>query len=74
VKSHLNWTDISYAYASRVEFLVSNYEIVPEEDEGLFEGQVDIVEYHKTQTKFGRAQGLVRTNICLKGKHRIIIL
>jgi hypothetical protein len=28
-----------------------NNEIVPEQDEGSFEGQVDVVEYDKTQTK-----------------------
>jgi hypothetical protein len=51
VKYYLNWTIKSYTYASRVDFFVSSYEIVPERDEGPFEGQVDIVEYHKTQTK-----------------------
>jgi hypothetical protein len=46
----VNWTNKSYAYASRVEIPVDSYEIVPERDEGPFEGQVDILEYHKTQT------------------------
>jgi hypothetical protein len=40
-----------YAYASRVDFSDSSYEIVPEQDKGPFEGQVDIMENHKTQTK-----------------------
>jgi hypothetical protein len=51
VKSCLNWTNKSYAYASRVEISVGSYEIISEQDEVPFEGQVDVVEYHKTQTK-----------------------
>jgi hypothetical protein len=74
VKYHLNWRNKSYAYAPRVDFPVDSYEIVPEKEEEPFEGHVDVLEYHKTQTKFGRAQGLVRTNTCMKGKHRSIIL
>jgi hypothetical protein len=46
----VNWINKSYAYASRVEFSVSSYEIVPERDEAPFEGQVDVEEYHKAQT------------------------
>jgi hypothetical protein len=43
VGSCLNWINKSYAYAPCVEFPVGTYETISEQDEGPFEGRVDVV-------------------------------
>ena len=64
------WIHEVYAYAYRVELPDRNYELVPEPEGELAEGEVNLVEVHQDPDWSSED---FSTNLASEGKHRSII-
>ena len=65
------WIHEFYAYAYRVELPDGNYELLPEPEGELAEGEVNLVEVHQDPDQSSKD---FSTNFASESKHRSIIL